>query len=84
MSPRGLGDIDANQGAHFNRNEWPLLALNCRAGRLLSRQLPGVKRTSRLDRAVAAFDPKRTLPAALSLEIETVLRQLVIGARQRG
>jgi hypothetical protein len=31
-----------------------------RAGRRLSRQLSGVKRTSHFDRAAAANDPKRT------------------------
>jgi hypothetical protein len=36
------------------------LALSGRADLLRSSPLSGVKRTSRLDRAASAFDPKRT------------------------
>jgi hypothetical protein len=36
------------------------MALSCRAAQQQPRQLSGVKRTSQLDRAAAANDPKRT------------------------
>jgi hypothetical protein len=38
----------------------PLLALNCRDGERMSRQLSGVKRTRHETSRAAAFDPKRT------------------------
>ena len=38
----------------------PLMALSCRAGRQLSRQLSWVKRTRKLGPLAAAFDPRRT------------------------
>jgi hypothetical protein len=60
MSPRGLGDIDANQGAHFNRNEWPLLAQSGHRLDVEGCPLLGVKRTSKFKSAISGFDPKRT------------------------
>ena len=36
------------------------MALNCRVGRRLSRQLSGVKRTRQIKSAAAVYDPKRT------------------------
>jgi hypothetical protein len=53
-------DQDAIYGAAVVRRS-PVMALSCRAGRRQPRQLSGVKRTSQLDRAAAASDPKRTL-----------------------
>jgi len=60
--PIKLGTHRLNNSKDLSLWRCPLLALSCRAGQRLPRQLSGVKRTSQLNRAAAANDPKRILP----------------------
>jgi hypothetical protein len=66
MSPCGLGDIDANQGAHFNRNERPLLALSGLAKAADQCPLIGAKQTSQIETVMSADDPQQKPPPAFA------------------
>ena len=54
--PNNLQQISATKSAQSGR-----------AGRRLSRQLSGVKRTSRFQCVTSAFDPKRTFAAKIAV-----------------
>src|SRR5271166_2096962 len=65
------GGLTARKVAVFLHCECPLMALNCRDGEQMSRQLSGVKRTRHGTSRAAVIDPKRTCDRAKSHPFRT-------------